>query len=99
MANIWKKEQSNTHDVILQTKEGFLLKFNSSKFILTNYLEKIKLNFIIIGYTETDSNVRQATKSSIITNTHSEIIANVEQEIGDKTIMEFLTKQNGSQVL
>lgn len=91
MSDIWKAAQGSLHDVILQTKKGFLLKTNSDKKAVIKKLQKLKTEKHIIDFEETSSKEKQAKDQTVVAS-YSAVIATVEQEITDAEMSNYLNK-------
>lgn len=93
MADLWKLVRGNSHDVIIQTKKGFLLKTNTDKKDTLKKLQKLKIEKQISNFEET-SNKQQQPKNQALTASYSAVIATVEQEVTDEEMSAYLTKNN-----
>lgn len=95
MAELWENERPNSKDVILQTKKGFLLKSDTPKAILFNFLTKLKKNKSIEDFLETQENKQQKNINiNKREESYSAIISQVERIIEDEVLSKFL-KDNG----
>lgn len=91
MSDTWRMVQGNRHDMIIQTKKGFLLKTNTDKKETLKKLQKLKLEKQIISFEETTAKQKQPRDQNM-TASYSAVIATVEQEISDEEMSAYLEK-------
>lgn len=91
ISEIWDKEHPNTDDIILTTKQGFLLKTNQNKSAILSTLNKLVQEGKINSFKETQpSNSIKNQSTSDSRATYSVVVGLVEQEISEEEISQHL---------
>lgn len=92
MSDIWETKFPNSQDVIIKTQQGFLLKTDNNKTIITTTLKHMVADKILNNFTETvaSSQPPRNTPSA----SYCCVIAAVELEIQDNIISDYLKSIN-----
>lgn len=91
MSDLWRTARGNPHDVIIQTKKGFLLKTNTDKKGNIEKLQQLKTQKHISSFEATSEKQQQPREQAMIAS-YSAVIATVEQEVTDEEMSTYLNK-------
>lgn len=94
LSDIWDREHSETDDIILSTRSGFLLKTNQEKDNIIKTLNKLISSKEIENYFETQPLEKSSASNTNFNVSYSVVIGSVELEISDSEVSEFLSKGN-----
>ena len=92
MSDIWESKFPNSHDVIIKTQQGFLLKTDNNKTIITTTLKQMVADKILNNFTETAASSRPPRNTPSAS--YCCVISAVEHEIQDIKISEHLRTNN-----
>ncbi|KAK9883950.1 hypothetical protein WA026_004888 [Henosepilachna vigintioctopunctata] len=89
IANEWIKIFPTNKDIIIQSRQGFIIKSNNNKNLLTKALENLKTKGTISDYAESTENT-SPNPNARFSESYSAVISDVEIEIEEQEIATLL---------